>query len=401
MRRSICIVTGTRAEYGLLKPLIDEFKGERSVRLQVIATGMHLSPEFGLTYKEIETDRVEIDEKVEMLLSSDTPVGISKSIGLGVISFAEAYQRLKPDIVVVLGDRFEILSAVIAALVARVPVAHLHGGEATEGAIDEAIRHSITKMSHLHFTSTEQYRQKVIQLGESPSRVFNVGAIGIDNIETVKPIARKRLENMLGIKFVHPTFLVTFHPVTLERSSSERYFSELLEAFSELKSVNLIFTKPNSDTDGRVISQLIDRFVAQNTYRAKAFVSLGRARYLSVMRYVDGIVGNSSSGIIEAPSLKKGTVNIGNRQKGRIFADSVISCEPQRKAIIDSIRTLLSDHFQKRLKDVSSPYGDGGTAKKISKVLSTYPLDGITRKSFYVLDSNRKSGYAPTESAGR
>ena len=387
MKRTICVVTGTRAEYGLLKPLIDELQKKSSVQLRVIATGMHLSPEFGLTYREIENDGVRIDDRVEILLSSDTPIGISKSIGLGVISFAEAFERNRPDLVIGLGDRFELFAAVIAAMVARIPVAHLHGGEATEGLIDEAIRHSITKMSHLHFTSTEEYRKRVIQLGEAPDRVFNVGAIGIDSVKNMTLIPRGKLEKLLGVKFVPPTLLVTFHPVTLENRSSEAQFVEVLKAFDELAHLKLIFTKPNSDTYGRIISKLIDEFVLKNPDRAKAFVSLGHLKYLSVLKCVGGIVGNSSSGIIEAPSFKKGTVNIGDRQRGRVIANSVINCSPTKKEIVEAIKTLLTHEFQEKLERVENPYGQGDTSKKIAQIVYTYPLEGIIKKKFYTVSS--------------
>ncbi len=383
MKRKICIITGTRAEYGLLKPLIAQLTAKPSVRVQLIATGMHLSPEFGLTYREIEKDKIRIDEQIETLLSSDTPVGVSKAIGLGVISFSEAFRKLDPDIVVGLGDRFELFSAVIAAMVAGIPVAHIHGGELTKGVIDDAMRHSITKMSHLHFTSTEEYRARVIQLGEDPRRVFNVGAIGLDNVRSIKLLSRSELERQIGFKIKSPALLVTYHPVTLEHQSTEAQFKEILDAFYEMKELNLIFTLPNADHGGRTIVRMIHEFVGANKERAKAFVSLGELKYLSAVRWVDGVIGNSSSGIIEVPSLKKGTINIGDRQEGRIMPGSVVNCPPVKEAILKSIRLLLSDEFQRRLPEVVNPYGDGRTAKRISGILCRYPLKNITKKDFH------------------
>jgi GDP/UDP-N,N'-diacetylbacillosamine 2-epimerase (hydrolysing) len=287
---------------------------------------MHLSPEFGLTYKEIEKE-FKINKKIEMLLSSDTSVGISKSMGLAQISFAESYDELKPDIVIVLGDRYEIFSATSAAMIARIPIAHIHGGEKTEGAFDESISHSITKMSHLHFTATEEYKNRVIQLGEHPSRVFNVGGMGIENIKRLKLLSKDEFEKSIEFKLNIKNILVTFHPVTLENSTAKEQFQELLDAIDELEDTNIIFTKANSDTDGRVINQMIDEYVTKNSHKSIVFTSLGQLRYLSALQYVDAVVGNSSSGLAEAPSFKIGTINIGDRQKGRIKASSVIDCE--------------------------------------------------------------------------
>lgn len=382
--RKICVVTGTRAEYGLLYWLMKEIQADATLELQIIVTGMHLSPEFGLTYKEIEKD-FSVNKKVEMLLSSDTSIGISKSMGLAQISFAEAYAELSPDIVVVLGDRFEIFSATTAAMISRIPIAHIHGGETTEGAFDEAIRHSITKMSHLHFVATETYRQRVVQLGESAEKVFNFGAPGLDNIYRLKLLPRIEFEESVGIKLGEKNLLVTFHPVTLEHSTSAQQFQQLLYALDDLTQTHIIFTKANSDTDGRVINAMIDNYVTNNTDKAIAFASLGQLRYLSALQYVDAVVGNSSSGLIEAPSFKVGTINIGDRQKGRIKATSVIDCAPDRNEISSAIKQLYSLDFQKTLLEVSNPYGKGGASKKIAGILSTYPLTGILKKSFHDL----------------
>jgi GDP/UDP-N,N'-diacetylbacillosamine 2-epimerase (hydrolysing) len=392
MKRRVCVVTGSRAEYGLLYWLMKEIQASPAMALQVVATGMHLSPEFGLTYRTIEEDGFRIDAKVEMLLSSDTTVGIAKSMGLGTIGFADAFERLRPDIVVLLGDRFEIFSAAQAALVARIPIAHLHGGETTEGAIDEAFRHAITKMAHLHFTATEEYRARVIQLGENPERVFNVGAAGIDNIKRLKLLDRAELERALDFRLGAGNLLVTFHPVTLEHASAGRQFGELLAALDGLAGVHLIFTKPNADTDGRVISAMIDDYVARNRSTAAAYTSLGQLRYLSAMRFVDGVVGNSSSGIIEAPSFGIGTVNIGDRQKGRVKAASVIDCEPNRTSIGEALGCLYAADFRDALRQVVSPYGEGPVAPEIAKVLATHPLEGILKKRFFTTAHTAREG---------
>jgi len=383
-KRKICVFTGTRAEYGLLKPLMEEIKKDKELELQIVASGMHLSPEFGLTYREIEKDGFKIDEKIEMLLSSDTPVGVSKSIGLGIIGYTDALNRLKPDITVVLGDRFEALAFAIASYMHRIPIAHLYGGEATFGLIDEGIRHSITKFSYLHFTSTEEYRKRVIQLGEHPERVFYVGALGIDNIKKLKLLTKKQLEKRLGRKLKEKNLLITFHPVTLEEGSSEYQFKELLRVLNELDNTLLIFTKANADTEGRKINYLIDEFIANHPDKAIAFTNMGQLLYLSTMKYVDAVVGNSSSGIIEAPSFKIGTINIGDRQKGRIKAKSIIDCDPEYKSIKKAIYQLYSDEFQKKLKKVKNPYGDGNSASKIKNILKSFDISQIKKEFFNI-----------------
>ena len=382
--KKICVVTGTRAEYGLLYWLLKEIEADKELELQVIVTGMHLSPEFGLTYKEIEKE-FKINKKIEMLLSSDTSVGISKSMGLAQISFAESYDELKPDIVIVLGDRYEIFSATSAAMIARIPIAHIHGGEKTEGAFDESIRHSITKMSHLHFTATEEYKNRVIQLGEHPSRVFNVGGMGIENIKRLKLLSKDEFEKSIEFKLNIKNILVTFHPVTLENSTAKEQFQQLLDAIDELEDTNIIFTKANSDTDGRVINQMIDEYVTKNSHKSIVFTSLGQLRYLSALQYVDAVVGNSSSGLAEAPSFKIGTINIGDRQKGRIKASSVIDCEPNKDSVLKSFEKLYSKEFQETLKTTINPYGDGYASKKIVEILKNVDLKNILKKSFYDL----------------
>jgi len=382
--RKICVITGTRAEYGLLRWVMQGIKDDPELMLQIIATGMHLSPEFGLTYRDIEQDGFKIDRKVEMLTSSDTSVGIAKSMGLGLIGFADALHELKPDLIVVLGDRFEIFSAVSAALVARIPVAHLHGGELTEGAFDDAIRHSMTKMSHLHFVAAEEYRQRVVQLGEQPDRVFLVGGLGIDNIRRFKLLDRGELEAAINFKFGSKNLLITFHPVTLESATASDQMAELLVALTELEDTQLIFTMPNADTDGRVMIRMVEEFVAQHT-NARAYTSLGQLRYLSCVSHVDGVIGNSSSGLAEVPSFRKGTVNIGDRQRGRLQAKSVINCDPTRKSIAVALEKLYSYDFQKELCKVTNPYGDGGASEQVVKTIKGCALDGLVKKTFYDL----------------
>lgn len=382
--RKICVVTGARAEYGLLRWVMQGVKDDSELTLQVIVTGMHLSPEFGLTYREIEQDGFQIDRKVEMLISSDTPVGIAKSMGLGMIGFADALNELKPDLIVVLGDRYEIFSAVSAALVARIPVAHLHGGETTEGAFDEALRHSITKMSHLHFVAADEYRQRAIQLGEQPERVFMVGGLGIDSIKRLKLLERAELEASLDFKLGKKNLLITFHPATLETATASDQMMELLASLDDLNDTQLIFTLPNADTDGRVMVKLVEQFVAQHP-NARAYISLGQLRYLSCIALVDGVVGNSSSGLLEVPSFRKGTINIGDRQRGRLQAASVINCEPTRQSISTALGRLFSADFKVNLNQVSNPYGGGGASEKVVKILKQYKFDGIVKKVFYDL----------------
>ena len=383
-KRKICVVTGTRAEYGLLYWLMKEIEADKELQLQLIVTGMHLSPEFGLTYKEIEKE-FKIDKKIEMLLSSDTSIGISKSMGLAQISFAEAYEELKSNIVVVLGDRYEIFSATSAAMIARIPIAHLHGGETTEGAFDESIRHSITKMSHLHFTATQEYKNRVIQLGEHPSKVFNVGGMGIESIKRLKLLSREEFEKSIDFRLNKKNILVTFHPVTLENSTAKEQFQELLDAIDELEDTNIIFTKANSDTNGRIINQMIDEYVAKNYHKSIGFISLGQQRYLSALQYVDAVVGNSSSGLLEAPSFKIGTINIGDRQKGRIKAESVINSEVNKTSILKSFSKLYSKAFQDLIEESKNPYGDGIASRKIIEIIKNEDLRNILKKSFYDL----------------
>ncbi len=382
--RKICVITGAQAEYGLLRLIMLGIKDDPELRLQIIVTGMHLSPEFGSTYQAIEQDGFRIDHKVEMLVSSDTAVGTAKSMGLGMIGFADAFHELQPDLVLVLGDRFEIFAAVSAALVAKIPVAHLHGGEKTEGAFDEALRHSITKMSHLHFVAADEYRRRVIQLGEDPSKIFLVGGLGVDAIKHINLLDRASLEKSLGFKFGRKNLLITYHPVTLERHDSSHQMQALFNALDELEDTHFIFTLPNADTGGKELCRMVERFVASHP-NARAFTSLGQLRYLSCMKIVDGVVGNSSSGLTEAPSMGVGTINIGDRQKGRISASSVINCPPSFDGILTSLGKLYDPSFRASLSTTVNPYDSGGASEKIIEVLKSHSFENLIKKSFFDL----------------
>lgn len=383
--KRICILTATRAEYGLLKPIINKLIADTNYDVRVVATGAHLSAEFGLTYKEIKNDGIKIDEKIEILLSSDTPAAISKSMGLAMISFADYFEKLKPDLLIVLGDRYETLAVSMTAMNHRIPIAHLYGGEITEGAADDAIRHAITKLSYLHFTSTEEYRNRVIQLGEQPERVYSVGAIGIENILSEKLLLKNELEELLQFKLDQPYAVVTFHPVTLENNSAEQQINELLSAVSHFPKMKFIFTKANADTNGRIINQMIDQYVNQND-NTIAFSSLGSLKYLSLLKYSSLVLGNSSSGILEAPSFGIPTVNIGDRQKGRLQARSIINCDPMEIEIIAAMDTALSKEFIQLASGVNNPYGDGCTSDKIINLIRKALNNPINlKKNFYDL----------------
>ena len=381
--KKICVVTGTRAEYGLLYWLIKGVADEMSLQLQLLVTGMHLAPEYGLTYKEIEADGFVIDKKVDILLNSDTSLGICKSLGIGVMGFAEAFAELQPHFVLVLGDRFEILAAATAAYISNIPVVHLHGGESTEGAFDEGIRHAVTKMSHLHFVATDIYRKRVIQLGEQPDRVFTVGAMGIENINRLRLLSREEFEESIQFKLGRRNLLVTFHPVTLEKGQAAAQFSELLSALDALPDVHIIFTMPNADTENRQLIKMIEAYVEQHLGRTCAFTSLGQIRYLSALQWVDAVVGNSSSGLLEAPSFKIGTINIGDRQKGRIKAESVIDCKPDSASINSALETLYTPEFQERLRHVNNPYGTASPSAAIIEILKRAEPEKLLKKSFF------------------
>lgn len=384
MRRKICIITGTRAEFGLLRLLMQEVHNAPDCELQIVATGMHLSAEYGLTYKEIEQAGFKIDFKVDMQLTSDSAISITKSIGIGTIGFAEAYEHLQPNLVVVLGDRFELIPAVTGALMAGIPVAHIHGGETTEGAFDEAIRHSITKMSHLHFVAAPEYARRVIQLGEYPDKVFLVGGLGIDAIKKIQLLNQESLEESMDFKFRMKNLLVTFHPVTLSNLGSVAQMKALLDALADLDETGLLFTMPNADKGSHELRGMIETFVKKHP-NARAYTSLGQVRYLSCMQFVDGVVGNSSSGIAEAPSMGVGTINIGDRQKGRLSATSIIHCIPDRLQIQNALHKLYDPVFRKTLKSTVNPYGNGGATQKIFEIIRGYPLDGVLKKTFYDL----------------
>lgn len=380
--RKICVVTSTRAEYGLLYWLLKEIEADSELKLQFIVTGMHLSPEFGLTYKEIEKE-FKIDKKIEILSSSHTSLDICAEMAIVYEKFAPALAELKPDILVLLGDRYEIFGVAGVASIMQIPIAHIHGGETTQGAFDEAFRHSITKMSHIHFAATNEYANRIIQLGEDPSRVFNVGGPGIENIKKLNLLNKDEFEKSIKFKLAKKNILITFHPVTLENSSAREQFNELLNALDELEETNFIFTKANSDTDGDVINKMIDEYVSENPQKAVAFASLGQLRYLSAIKFVDIVLGNSSSGLLEVPSFKKATINIGDRQKGRARASSVIDVRPVKEEILAAIKRAYSKEFEQTLKDTINPYDGGNPSKKMVKILKEIKLDGILKKKFY------------------
>ncbi len=387
-KRKICVVTGTRAEYGLLYWLMKEIEADAELELQLIVTGMHLSPEFGLTYKEIEKE-FSIDEKIDIDLSDDTPLGITNSMALMQVGTTKALSKLQPDLLVLLGDRYEIFSAASAALISTIPIVHIHGGETTEGAYDEAFRHSITKMSHLHFTATDAYKNRVIQLGEEPQRVFNVGGMGIESIKRLQLLSKEAFEESIDFKLNKKNILITFHPVTLEVATAKEQFSSLLEAIDELKETNIIFTKANSDTDGKVINQMIDEYVTHNPHKSIAFTSLGQLRYLSALQFIDAVVGNSSSGLLEAPSFKIGTINIGDRQKGRVKAQSVIDAQATKLSITQAFDKLYTTEFQELLGNVTNPYeSQTYPSKTIVQVLKQHNIKSIMKKKFYNMEKN-------------
>ena len=384
MKPKICVVTGSRADYGLLRLVMRGIKADPNLTLQIIATGMHLSPTFGLTINEVESDGFEVDQKVVCLTSSDSSVDIAEATAKALAECAKAFNELNPDLVLVLGDRFEIFAACSAALLARIPIAHIHGGEVTVGAYDEAFRHSITKMSSIHFVATEEYKKRVIQLGENPSTVHLVGGLGVDAIKDLKLLNKEEIEQTLGIKFADKSLLITFHPATLETQSPGEQIRELLASLSNRSDTTLIFTMPNADTGGFEIIEQIKGFVDKND-NAYLFESLGQLSYLSCMAIVDGIVGNSSSGILEAPTLKVGTINIGDRQLGRTQSVSVINARANKKSIEAALNKLFSPEFKLTLDACISPYGDGGASRKILRVLSDFKLEKSHQKFFYDL----------------
>lgn len=384
MKKKITVLTATRAEYGLLRPIIKALMAVDKFQVSVVVTGAHLSLEFGLTYQEIVADGIPIDKKIEILLSSDTPVSISKSMGLAMISFAEYFEESKPNALVVLGDRYETLAVCCAAMNARIPIVHLYGGETTEGAVDEAIRHSISKMSYLHFTSTQEYRNRVIQLGEHPDRVYAVGGIGIENALKMPLLSKKELEESIDFTLDKPYAVVTFHPVTLEEGQAQIQFEQILQAFSKHPEMKYIITKANADANGRIINKMIDEYAASHD-NCVAFESLGALRYLSALKYATMVIGNSSSGLVEVPSFKIPTINIGDRQKGRLQAESVINCEPVEKEISCAMEKAVSEEFRSIASAVVNPYGDGNTSEKIAQTMVRMMVDEDVdlKKKFY------------------
>lgn len=382
--KTITVITATRAEYGLLKPVIKRLSQNSDLEIRVVVTGAHLSPEFGLTYQEIEQDGINIDRKIEILLSSDTPTSVSKSMGLALIGFADYFAERPCDAVMLLGDRYETLAVALAAMNARIPLIHLYGGETTEGALDEAIRHAITKLSYLHLTSTEEYRKRVIQLGESPDRVCTVGSIGVENAMKMPMISREDLGQEIGFDLSGEFAVMTFHPVTLEENTASEQVKQLLSAFDEFPDIKLLITKANADAGGRIINKLIDQYVETNT-DAFAVESLGQLRYMNAIRYCSFVIGNSSSGLIEVPSFKRPTINIGDRQKGRIIADSVINCEPNKESISNAISKARSEEFSYKLETITNPYGDGHTIERISTIVYKFLNNNESdlKKTFY------------------
>lgn len=380
-KRKICVVTGSRAEYGILRGLMKAIKDDPELQLQVIATNQHLSKLQGETYKEIENDGFTIDNKVYMADDDapDNANSTAKAIGRGINGFADAFDALKPDLLLILGDRYEMLAVASTALIYKIPIAHLHGGEITEGAFDDAIRHAITKMSHLHFTSTEAYRKRVIQLGEQPDRVFNVGALGVENVTKTECMTREELERSLSFSITDKCFLCTYHPVTLSSMSSETQVLNLLKALDSFKDYHIIFTYSNSDTSSQIIIRRIQEYVEDNSDRCMFIPSLGQRRYFSALRYMTAVIGNSSSGIIEVPSFGIPTLDIGDRQKGRIAAESVVHCGYS----VEEIKGGLSRLIAYGHKQIDNPYYKEGTCSAIFDIIKNYPLENIIQKRFY------------------
>lgn len=385
MRRRIAVVTGTRADYGLLYWLIHDLRASPAFELQLVVTGMHLLPEFGHTIEVIERDGFPIADRVDLGLSSDTPLAVAHAMGVGLMGLAESFFRLAPELVVILGDRFEMLAAATAAFVQRIPIVHIHGGEVTEGALDEGFRHAITKLAALHFTAAEPYRRRVIQMGEQPQRVFTVGAPGLDHLTRTPLLDRTRLEQELGFPLAPQTFLITFHPATLDGEDAAGQCRALLSALDAFTEAHMVFTLPNADPGGRSIIPLLEGYVARHPQRCRLFASLGQLRYLSLLREATVVIGNSSSGIIEAPSLGTATVNIGDRQRGRLRAASIIDCQPVASEIEHAIRRAISPEFQAILPHVINPYGSGGAAQRMLAILGQVHPQSLLRKPFHDL----------------
>ena len=378
--RKICIVTGSRAEYGLLYNLLKKIKKDKSVKLQIVATCMHLLPKFGLTYKEIIKDGFKINYKVKMPIPSSSSENITNATGLGMLGFSKAFSKLKPDLLVVLGDRFEILSASFAALSQNIPIAHIHGGESTFGSIDEAIRHSITKMSTFHFAATKKYKKRIVQMGENPKRVFLVGSLGVERIKKTKLFSKSNLEKKIRFKFGKKNILTTFHPETLVDKTRKNAFKCLLQSLKKIKDTTVIFTLPNADTGSDAIIKMIKNFTKLNKKKYKVFKSMGDKLYLSTMKYSDLVLGNSSSGIIEAPSFKIPTINVGDRQQGRVQAKSIINSKLNQSSISKNIKIALSKKI--KINNFKNPYELKNTSEKIFKILKKTKIRNIVKKKF-------------------
>ena len=386
MKRKICVVSTSRADYGLLFWLLKEIEKSRFLELSLVLSGSHLEERLGLTYKEIERDFKHF-YKVPLGLENDDETALCLAFSAGVAGFSKVLEQIKPDIMVLLGDRYEMLSAGVAGMLSSVPLAHIHGGESTQGAIDEGIRHALTKMSHIHFCATSLYKRRIIQLGENPARVYNVGGLGVENIKRLELLGKKDFENSIGFKLGKKNILVTFHPQTIAKKSASKQFSQILNALDSLKDTHFIFTGANADNGGKIINEMAQSYCLKNQEKAIFVMSLGQLRYLSAIKHADIVLGNSSSGISEAPSLKKATINIGNRQKGRIKAASIIDTKCDKSKILKAIKKAYSKDFQAKLKSVKNPYDSGFASKKIIKVLENIKLNGILKKKFYDLDA--------------
>jgi GDP/UDP-N,N'-diacetylbacillosamine 2-epimerase (hydrolysing) len=386
MKRRVLFITGSRAEYGLLRKLILASATDNNIAMSLIVTGSHLSTKHGLTYKDIEKDKIKPTQKINISLHGDSPMDVINSMSIAMKRFSNAFLKLKPDLIVILGDRYEIFSAASAAMILNLPIAHIHGGEVTEGAYDEAIRHSITKISHLHFVATEDFRKRIIQLGENPKTVFNVGGLGVDAVQDLKLLSKAELEKNMNLKFATKNLLVTVHPETrVDKKKQYKNMKTLLAALKQYKEIKYIFTMPNADQHNEQIANLIKAFCFSNSSNSSFYSSLGQLTYLSCLKYIDGVLGTSSSGLLEVPSFMKGTINIGSRQSGRPKASSIIDCEFNKNEILNAINKLYSSSFQKKLSSTKNPYGKPGASKKILKKIKTFPLNNLLNKKFHDL----------------
>jgi GDP/UDP-N,N'-diacetylbacillosamine 2-epimerase (hydrolysing) len=381
--RKICVVTTSRAEYGLLFWLMKEIQADPELQLQLVVTGTHLSPEFGSTVNLIRDDGFRIDRQFDLQLMGDKPTDITHALAVALDGFASAFLTLNPDIIVLLGDRFEILGAASAALIANLPIAHIHGGELSLGAIDDSIRHAVTKMAHLHFTAAPEYRDRVIRMGEPPEKVFLVGGMGMDNIKRLTFLDKADFEKAIGFTLGQRNLLITYHPETTDPAGAAGQIGELLKALAQLNDTHLIFTHPSADTGYKAIVEKIQEFVRQNNGRSILIKSMGQLNYLSALRHVDAVVGNSSSGLIEAPGFHIGTLNVGHRQDGRLRAASVLDCECEEQAILNGLSTIYSDAFRHQLAGVTNPYGEGGAAEKVVAILKSIDINQLIPKTFF------------------